>query len=288
MKNIIIIFLTVAISSLHISAQEFSHEFSVYGGAGLSTINYKLSSGDRSGGFGGDLGLGYTFFIKNVRVVETGILSHNQLGLHTGIGLGFYNATAYVNGKTFETPGFDNDTHLEEKYRKFVLHTTLSDYKEKQTMTLLNIPIMALFTVDRYYAMGGFKFGIPLGGKFQAKGATLTNAAHYTEIDNWAKEQSLSGYGAFNRDANGTMKFGVSTMLSLEGGMKFRLSNGLLLYAGAYFDIGLNNVTPSNDYLINYVTNAPADFSTNSVLSVDASKVKPMATGVKLRLTLGK
>jgi len=276
--------LLATVANLHIFSQDFVHEYSIYGSTGLSTINYQLSSGDRSGGFGGDFGLGYTIFFNTT--TQTG----NQLGFHTGIGLGIYNATANVNGKTFVTPGLvDNDTHLDMKYRKFDLHTTLSDYKEKQTITSLNIPIMVLLYVDRYYAMGGFKFGIPVRSKFRTEGATLTNAAHYTEIDNWARAQSLSGYGPFNnRETNGTMKFGVSSLLSLEGGFKFPLGNGLLLYTGVCFDYGLNNVTPSDEYFINYVTNDPADFSSDSILAVDAEKIKPMAVGVKVRLTLGK
>jgi len=283
MKNIIIVILSVAISSLHISAQGVAHEYSIYGSTGLSTISYKLSSGDRSGGFGGDFGIGYTIFFN----ASGGAVY--QLGLHTGIGLGIYNATTKVDGITFVTPGLvDNDTHLDMKYRKFDLHTTLSDYEEKQTITSLIIPIMAMFTVDRFYAFGGFKFGFPLGSKFQTEGATLTNVAHYTEIDNWARVQSLSGYGPFNdKDVSGTMEIGVSTLLSFEGGMLFRLSNSFLLYTGVFFDYGLNNVSQGDNYFINYDTNSPTDFSTNSVLSVDTQKVKPMAVGVKLRLAMG-
>ena len=276
MKNLILVILSTIFCNLFISAQNFEHEFSVYGSTGLSTINYKLSSSDKRGGFGGDFGLGYTFLIEN----------EYQWGFHTGMGVGFYNATTNVDGKTFVTPGLiDNDTHLDMKYRIFDLHTTLSDYKEKHTIISLNIPIMAKFSVDRYYAFGGFKFGFPLGGKFQTKGTTLTNAAHYTEIDNWARVQTLSGYGTYkDRNSNGKMKFDASTLLSLEGGVKFRLSKVLLLYTGVYFDYGLNNILPSENYFINYYTEAPADFSTNSVISVDAKNVKPMAIGVKVRL----
>jgi len=52
MKKIIIL-LFAALSSLSMSAQ-VAHEFSMNGGGGLSTLNYKLSSGKKSFGYGGD------------------------------------------------------------------------------------------------------------------------------------------------------------------------------------------------------------------------------------------
>ena len=80
MKRLIIIVTLFTFSSLYVLAQELS----VYLGGGFSPLSYTLSQGGRSGGMGGDFGVGYTYFFK-----ET-------IGFHSGLGLGFYNAKTEV------------------------------------------------------------------------------------------------------------------------------------------------------------------------------------------------
>ena len=297
MKKLItlIVTLVVAMNSLHISAQAI-HEFSVYGSSGLSTLRYQLSMGDRSGGFGGDFGAGYTYLILRERAVETGTVSHQQWGIHTGIGLGFYNAKAKLNNQTAITKGL-NDGEL--FFSNFDLYSTISGYKETQKAILLNIPVMAQYQLDQYYFMGGFKFGIPLSGKYKSKGATLTNKAYYPELGSWATTQEFRGYGTFTgMNSNGKIDLGVSTMFSLESGMMWRIDDNFSLYTGAYFDYGLNNVVKGKkNQFVNYNTYNPTDFTTNSVLSSSYSddskptaiaftdKVNTMAVGIKVRLT---
>jgi hypothetical protein len=294
-KLIIIVTLIVAISSINVSAQNV-HEFSVYGGGGLSTLNYKLSHGDRSAGFGGDFGVGYTFFRVNERGVETGKVFREYWGIHTGIGLGLYNAKSKLNNQEAITKGLDDGDVV---FNKFDLHTTLSGYNETQNAIFLNIPVMAQFQIDQFYVMGGFKFGIPVSGKFKSKNATLTNKAYYIEAENWANTQEFMGYGKFpGMNIDGNIDFGLSTMFALESGMKWRIGDNLSLYTGAYFDYGLNNVLKDgNLQFVNYDSKSPDKFTTNSVLSsyIDSSKsstftdkVNTMAVGIKIRIALEK
>jgi hypothetical protein len=301
MKKLIII-LVAAISSLHLSAQAV-HEFSVHTGGGLSTLRYQLSSGDYSGGFGGDFGIGYTYFSVKERAVKTGKVFQEHWGIHTGIGLGFYNAKAKLNNVKTVTANLDDGDAV---FNKFDLHTILSGYNETQKAVFLNIPVMASFQIEQFYVMTGIKFGIPLNGKYNSKDATLTNLAYYPELNGWLpdpnnleKAPKFRGLGEFKgKKYDGKIDLGVSTMLSLETGMKWSLNDNLVLYTGMYFDYGLNNVVKGgNKPFINYPLNNPENFTTNSVLSsyIDSSKsstftdkVNVMAVGIKLRLALEK
>ena len=291
----------MAMSSIYLSAQSI-HEFSVYGGGGLSTLHYKLAEGDRSGGIGGDFGVGYTFINANWQASETGTLVSAQWGLHTGIGLGLYNAKSNLNGvKTVTSDLTDNDIVATQ----FHLHTTLREYNETQNALYLNIPVMGLYqtTLGRqlFYGMGGVKFGIPISSNFKSKNATFVNKAYYWELDNWAETQEFAGYGTFKgRNSDGDVELGFNMMLALEGGVKWRISENLFIYTGLFFDYGLNNVSKGNyQKFVNYNKDNPKGFTTNSVLAsysnsnpkelkMFTEKINLMAVGIKVRVTLGK
>ena len=279
MRTLLVIIQLFSYSVIQLFAQQQTHEISVYGGGGLSTLRYQLSSGDVSTGFGGDLGLGYTCFFDG------------QLGIHTGVGLGLYTAQARLADiKTVTSNLTDSEGD------RFDLHTTLTDYSERQNAMFLNIPVMLQFQtpMDRsqkqgFYAMGGIKTGIPLGAKYSSSDAALVNEAWYPEYDNWALKQEFAGYGVFDGGKfDGSIDLGVSVMLSLEAGVKLRIGNELALYVGAYFDYGLNNTArTSNMPFINHTADNPSGFTANSVLSTFSDKTGIMAAGVKLRVALG-
>ena len=289
MKKIIII-LIAAMSSMYVSAQ-VAHEFSVYGSGGFSTLSYQLSHGDKLGGGGGDVGLGYTLFISNELVSETGKILHKHWGVYSGLGLGLYNAKAELkNVKT--VTGKLNDG--EPTYSEFDMRTTLDRYKETQKTLFLNIPVMAVFQYEQLYFMGGFKFGVPIGGKFESKGTELTNIAYYPDLEVELNKQTFRGLGKLQNSSDGKLKQKVTVMLALETGWNFRINSNFFLYTGVYLDCGLNNIFKSNkEQFITYDSKSAKDFSTNSVLysyqdgkelSAFTEKVRVMAVGVKLRL----
>lgn len=285
MKKIIIIVLVTAASSLSVCAQQNIHEFSVHGGGGLSTLVYQLSSGERNIGFGGDFGLGYTFVRSNERITSTGRIFRKNWGLYTGLGLGVYHSKAKLDTQELVSKNqtdYDGD--------RFDFHTTFEKYAETQSVLSLNIPIMGIYQYRQYYVMGGFKFAIPLHALYASKDVTLTNEAYYDLYKNWAKSQEFAGCGTFrNKDYDGELDLGPSILLALEGGIRWRLSSNLSLFTGVYFDYGLSNAfNGSPKWFIKYDQYNPADFSTNSVLSLTADPVRLMAAGLKVRLTLEK
>jgi len=266
MKKIILIIFT-AISCIGVPAQ-VSHEVSIHGGGGLSTLYYKLPDGTRLAGGGGEFGIGYTCFFNK------------YIGVHLGADIAFYNAKAKLDGlKVVSSNLTDNEGDI------FDMHTTLSKYSETQKSMFLNIPIMAHIQTKRFYALGGVKMGIPLQCNHNASDVTIDNKGYYPEYNNWITDVEFQGYGTFsNINSSEKLPFKIAASLAFETGIKYNFGKNFALFVGIYFDYGLNNIVKKGDHpFINYNTNAPANFTTNSAIPSLVERINPMALGVKVR-----
>ena len=277
MKNYLLLISIICLPAF-VQAQ---NEFSLYAGAGQSSMNYKLLNGDRSNGFGGDFGAGYTHFFNE------------NFGINTGLGLAFYSAKTKINNETTLISSNLKDNEGDD----FDMHSTLKNFEEKQNAMFLNIPVMLQFQtgkINKFYLQGGAKIGIPISGNYETTDATITNKAYYPKYDNWATTQKFMGFGVFqNQKSEGDLGLNVSLMLSAETGMKWNLSNKLRLYTGLFFDYGLNDIINKHDKpFINYNLANPENISTNSVLEslsnteTMTNKVSIVAIGFKLKIAL--
>jgi hypothetical protein len=256
-------------SSIYASSQ-VTHEISVHGGGGLSAVTYKISDAAAGNGLGGSFGLGYTcFFNKNV-------------GIYTGAEMCTYSSSVKLNNfKTVTQNLTDSDGD------RFDMHSALNGYQETQSLMYLNIPVMLhVQTNGKFYLSGGIKAGIPLSSKYSSSCAAVANSGYYPDLDNYATEPLFAGYGIFkDKKANGDLDLAVSVMLSLEAGLKWRLSEKISLYTGAYFDYGVNNIIKDGAFL-NYSSSNASEFTLNSALLL-AEKTSLMGAGVKVRVGLG-
>ena len=287
MKKIIIITFIAAMSSHYVSAQA-DHEMSLNLGGGLSSLLYTPAKGSSNLGVGGEVGLGYILFLDNASAAETGTVVRAQWGIHTGLGIALYGARAdAINESTVQKgiPDSDNGD-------LFDLHTTLKDYKETQSAIYLNIPLMALYDMEPFYFLAGFKFGIPISAKYKPGNATFTNEAYYPKYKNSLTGQEFAGLGKFERkNPDGNIDLGFTTMLSIEAGFKQRINWKHYIYVGVYFDYGLNNSLKkgSQQEFVNYkysVEDPTGGFTTNSVMSSFCDKTNIIAAGLKLRLAM--
>jgi len=279
--------------TVEMSAQS-KHELSVYGGGGLSTLNYKVTIGEQKSGLGGQIGLGYHFFFSP------------KWGIGTGVELASYNAKFNADAlySRYMTTDIDGDA--------FEFHSTANGYKETQRAMMLQIPLMLQFQTDgkqQFYAAAGGKVGIPLNGKYSTT-ASFSNAGYYPYENSLYDTQEFVGFGNFpNKKAEGDLNFKTAFFVSAEAGVKWRLSDGLSLYTGAYMDYGLNTQSiASQPSLVEYNKANPPEFIVNSILTTDfpfspsasshlatalyqrlcyTDKIRPMAAGIKLRLAFG-
>lgn len=281
----VILLISLFVAGLQVNAQ-IGHEFSVYGGGGVSSLQYKLNNinnDDEQVRVGGMFGIGYTLFLNS------------QWGISTGLEYALYNSRADLFSVV--------DTHsaLDDSNESFDFIILQRGIKEKQESSYLNIPLMLQFQTGEkmgFYASFGGKIGIPLKTKYKGSFRSIESKGYYPSLNVLYDDLEHRGFGNFEGGKyNDELDFDVSFMLSAEAGVKFKLTNNIAIYTGLYADYGLNDVVKgSKDMtILPYQTENPTQFINNSVLNSQythygvtesfVDKVRPFAVGVKLRLS---
>ena len=288
----LIIIILFALTGINVNAQVSSkralyndpNELSVHIGAGLTSIHHQ--DAQRNGffnGFTANIGVGYTFY-----------LSRNW-GIYLGAGPGIYSTNKPVRFNVLTANLTDNNNY------NFDLHTQ-ANYNEAFHLTFLNIPIMLMYQAKEkkplwkqkvqphrgFYAMGGIKASLPLQDKYQTQISSITNAAYYPEMDNWAATQKFAGLGAFDDviDSDGSLKMAMSFKLALEAGYKWRHNENFVVYAGIYSDFLLNNTLAESRAPIR--NNIAVEHITDFTMLSFSEKINLMSVGIVVRLALSR
>lgn len=274
------------------SFQQSKHEFSVWGSFGLSTFRYDLSYGDRDCKSGFMFGLGYTYFFN----------------YHWGLGIG---AELSLLRTSLDISNFTDAYYIQAfngADRPLYLSVQGMDYEESYKAFYINIPLMAKYQLDvwkqhKFYATGGFKLGIPVSGSYSTNGSY--RAVGY-DIDDSGNPigDAMVGFHDLGKTINADQKgmdydFGVNFILALEAGMKWKLTDQLSLYTGAFVDFGLVNVRKGdNDLRVgDYIPKDANSYDQqtnpvlNSVYGMDSKEytdnVKTFSAGLKVQLAFG-
>jgi len=282
MKKIFIINLLLFCA---INAQDL-HEFSLHLGGGLSTLSYDPTLGDQSSGLNKQFGIGYTFFVSP------------RFGFATGLELAFYSAEYEL--KKLEMAYITRDLTLGQN---FEFRSTLSSYKEEQSVAALQLPLMLQFQTEMgFYAMAGIKYSIPISSSASGKG-DLRNSGCYSGFPGcFSDTLHFRGFGDFpDRKSESHGKFDNSLFGSAEMGMKWRFEDGISLYTGVYFDYGFSNILKKKKLddltrMVEYNPENPTNFGMNGVFNSKweqnqapqafVTEVMPLAIGVKVKLSL--
>jgi len=287
MNKKIIILITGLLTSCYVSGQ-IKHEFSVYGGGGLSTLLYTPAAGKHNNGFGGLGGLGYTIFFND------------YFGIGTGAEIALYNAK--VKSASF----YSENSAVDISGDSFLHKSQIDGFEEKQKAFSVNIPLMFNFQTDgyhRFYGALGAKIGIPLTADYKSSAGKITTSGYYgyENLEYTAPDFEFIGFGTFSDEAGkGDVKFNTAYMVSAEVGMKWNLGGNTALYTGIYADYGLNDIAKREAKGVAvYNAKNPNDIGFNSILASQytksngkpenfTDKVSPLAVGIKIKLAFGK
>jgi outer membrane protein OmpA-like peptidoglycan-associated protein len=247
-------------------------EVSVNVGGGFSTLNYRLSSGLKTDGYGGQAGLGYAWFFNQ------------HVGLYSGLNVALFNAKANLGGISTET------SNLFREGEDFTLRSTMNVYTEKQQLVLLQVPLMLQLQTGgkhQFSANVGVKVGLPLSASYNSH-TIIPHQVRFYGYDYWLDPKTST------LDVDKKLKFGLATTLSLETGVKWALTSSLSLYTGVYFDYGLNDVrTVSQGEFFKQGSHEEEYIPSSVLMSVAtpqqsfADKVVPAAFGINLRFSFG-
>jgi hypothetical protein len=157
-----------------------SHEFSIYGTGGMSSLHYKFDAGKVSGGFGGGGGVGYTYNISP------------KFGITTGVEFTLYGSkvTSDAFSGQYNTPDDNGDD--------FRFTYSVSGYEEKQSATLLTIPVMAQYSIKSksisVVLAGGLKLGLPMSATTTISPGSITTSGTYVYEDQIYTDLSQHGF----------------------------------------------------------------------------------------------
>ncbi|MCL2073464.1 MAG: hypothetical protein FWH18_06075 [Marinilabiliaceae bacterium] len=277
----VLIITALVITIPNISSQQTKNELSINGGVGLSAfIMQPTLENVLPNGIIGDIGFGLTFFL------------HPKWGIYLGAGIGLAQPVAKTNKITILNSGLtDSNGYL------FDLHTNLLYFTEQQSMSFLSVPLMLHYQampqgrlsaqhrgrINFFYAMTGIKFIIPQNSQYRSNTTSLTNAAYYPDMDNWAGTQTFAGLGTFEGvGSEGDLELDMFVAFSLEAGIKSIINKKMFLYTGLFLDIGLED--PYQNRRLSYTDqNAAVLISETSFLNF-SDKITFTAVGLKLRL----
>jgi len=232
LTQICLILLTLTSSSF----AYITHEFSIYGGGGISTLLYNKSEGDEKFGLGGHFGLGYAFFFSE----NWGILS--------GAEMAFYNTERKVKTRTKISEHKDPEYEHIDPRSDYYLNSFQENIEEDATAMVLQIPMMLQFSTGSnhlFYAVAGGKIAVPLNATQKSFIGSITNSRYYPIEDIEYFPDTHGFLDDIGTDENKKSKEDVSLktafFASAETGMKWKLSESLRLYTGVYFDYGLTD-----------------------------------------------
>jgi hypothetical protein len=258
-----------------ITAQESSfskNEVAITLGGVSSSLKYDIQGTDVKDGLGYNAGLEYTHYFGR------------NFGISLGAEYQRYEATA----NTAALQGAYNTTDFEQE--NFEFRYKMNSVVEKQKIGFVNIPVMLVYQNQQYgfYIRGGAKIGLPVSGKFSAN-YNLNTTGYYEQYNGELFDPEFMGFGTFdNVSAKGDdIDTEMSYIATLELGIKQPIGKGNL-YAGLYFDYGLNDIAKQNSEPVVYTVNdSGAGFKYNSILnSKNVDNLRTLSFGIKLRYSI--
>jgi hypothetical protein len=264
---------------------QYRIELSVYGGGGMSALQYTVNTGMLVPGYGGHLGAGYRYFLNE------------SVGFVTGLEMAMYNNVFKPEQFVFNKSG--NDGIYPFEFR------SAGDVIEKQRAMMLQVPVMLQLQTKfdkayNLYGTFGGKVGIPLFGTYNIN-AVYSNSGYYPFEDYTYTTQRFRGFGDYNEKlTNGSLEFNsIALFISAELGMKWNIRirrTQQILYTGFYFDLGVSNIrkidtdklTPPDKLVVPDYVNNQFNLKVNSIFQeYYPGKVTPIAAGIKIQLAYG-
>ncbi len=279
-----IIAIAAAALAISVSAQQSAHDnyIGVSFGGGLNTMLYKPANGQQQVGCGFDAQLFYArFFNKTV-------------GLGFGLNYSWANAYATYNWNEVTT----GLTHASNPNVTYNLTTGFQDFKERQNIGVLSIPVEVLFRKalnDRaaFIAGVGLSVDFPIHGAYYAKGGSYSTTGVFPALGNYVvtdmPEHGFSTYTT-TQDAkiNNRAKVGGSVLADL--GFRVALNDNWGMFFGVYAGYGFTNLLAEAkaDEMIMVNATDPAVIDYRGTFdSNETAKANLLKAGVKIAFDFG-
>jgi len=257
-----------------------AHEFSIYAGGGLSTLNYSVTTGEQKMGFGGQVGLAYQFFFSS------------NWGLSAGAEVALYQAKANLSNfsDSYQVQGATAANNYTYRF-------ALNRYSETQQAFYINIPLMLQYQTGKahkFYVAAGGKIGFPIKATAKTEDYSVSTQGYFSAEGRTYDDLPQYGFGTYTYTSGKTnLDFSLNLMAAVEAGVKWKIGAKNALYTGVYADYGFNNIQKTNNKIF-VQSRLAAENPPMLPLVVSqyagkpfTDKITPLAIGVKLRMAFG-
>ena len=257
----ILLFLTLTIVTF---AQKNENALSFSLGGGQNQLSYKSTNGIEKAGYGWSADLAYHFYFST------------RVGIKAGMAIQSYSSSTVLNF-TEETPDIDSEAD------DYIFRAKFSNWQEQQQLLNIELPVAVLYLFpvsERFFLQTsvGVKICLPISSTYKKTGGSITTSAYYPKWNVELTNLPQYGYDTFTNTYKGTYNSTIGIAGIAEIGGQYKLTEKLNLYAGLYYNYGLNNMLESDDQKL-YLKTAVY----NGIFNADQTKVmKPIAMGLKV------
>lgn len=272
MRKGLILFGLLASFWLSPQAQTYDHYLDLTVGGGLHSVQFSPKGGDFTPGLGMEMCVDYRHVIDD----------HWSAGF--GFGVSWYNAKTYYGDYRLSHMAIDEQNGEKYEYRVF-----FSDWKEKQRVVNLEIPVAAFYQQEirpmwSFLGGAGLKFYLPVSNRYDILDGTLETKGYFERRTN-VEYSNLPQHGFFSEneyEGEADLRRVGGAVFVDAGVLRSFKHSDMSLYMGLFFSYGFTNLAKESK------TQLFENNTYNGVISSDrVDKVHPMAAGVKVGITFG-
>jgi OmpA-OmpF porin, OOP family len=267
MKKQIIIYISLTICIL-LQAQKSENLLNFSIGGGQHNLSYSLKDGIQTPESGFTANVAFTHYFTP------------KLGLLSGVGIQTFGSVSTLN-LTESTPAIDSDMDI------YVHNAKFNNWQEKQQVLFVEIPVAGQFKhrindkINLQLTLGA-KLSLPLSSTFKTTGGELITSGYYPQYNIELTDLPNHGFSTITQSFSGKNKLNPLFSAISKLGLSYKLTEKIDIYAGGYFNYGLNNILKADTKLL-YQQGGTYNsvFQTNQTTSI-----KPVAFGFELGLNV--
>ncbi len=263
---------TIGITAFLIS-QAITAQFYVGAQSGIGNIQSDVAGTQVGNRLGGAVKAGYIY----------------SLNSHFGIGSGLEFSQYKQEVSLYQSSAALTNFEVDPSTSAFIYSITTSNYKEKQTLHAVQIPLFVQYKTNinkgiDFNFRAGAKYFLPVNYKFKATADYVNGTAYYPDVNLYIDDLPEYGFGGQgNYSASGEYKTKGILMSSFELGFTFDMGVKSSLYAAMFLESGYGTILNQNrnESYIGYNPTSVTDRKSNGLYSTDKdAEIRPVAFGL--------
>lgn len=211
----------------------------------------------------------------------------NHIGIGSGIEFSQYKQEVSLSNSSATLTNYEVDPSTSA----FEYMITTSNYKEKQTLHAVQIPLFVQYKTNinkgiDFNFRAGAKYFLPVNYKIKATASNVNGVAYYPDVNLTIDNLPEYGFGGqSNYSATGEYQTKGIVMSMFELGFTFDMGTKNALYAAMFLENGYGSILDqtSDKSYIGYNPTSVEDREANGLYSTDKNaEIRPVAFGVTL------